>query len=157
MEYIGQMKEDECFLCDAVGADPAQDAQNLVLWRGPHSFAICNRFPYTNGHLLIAPTQHKAELHHLTQEELLALVNAVCKMQLLLKSVMQPDGFNVGLNVGRAAGAGLLQHLHIHIVPRWEGDTNFMPVLGDAKIIPESLSALYKRLREALEKDSCPG
>lgn len=157
MQYIDQIREDECFLCDAIGAESSQDAQNLVLWRTPYCFAICNRFPYTNGHLLIAPIEHKAELSDLTREELLGLFDAVCKMQLLLKSVMNPDGFNIGLNFGRAAGAGLLEHLHIHIVPRWEGDTNFMPVIGDAKVIPESLSALYRRLRQALEKDTGRG
>lgn len=152
MQYIKHIKEDGCFLCDAVCADPGQDAQNLVLWRGQLCFAICNRFPYTNGHLLVAPTEHKAELHDLTREEIFALFDTVRKMQVLLNSVMNPDGYNIGLNFGRAAGAGLLEHLHIHIVPRWEGDTNFMPVLGEAKVIPEALSALYQRLGQALEK-----
>jgi len=157
MQYINQIEEDQCFLCNALGADPSQDAQNLVLWRSELCFAICNRFPYTNGHLLVAPNEHKAELTDLTQEELLSLFDAVRKMQLLLRSVMNPDGFNIGLNFGRAAGAGLLEHLHIHIVPRWEGDTNFMPVLGDAKVIPEALSELYQRLRQALEKRRARG
>jgi ATP adenylyltransferase len=120
----------ECFLCS--GRDrPADDRRNLVLHRGRHALVVLNRFPYNNGHLLVAPYAHKAHLSELTGR---------------LTRAMSPDGFNIGLNLGKVAGAGLPGHLHWHIVPRWNGDTNFMPVLADVNVIPQSLDALYELL-----------
>jgi ATP adenylyltransferase len=152
IEYIRGLDEGRggCFLCDYVGR-PAADADNLVLWRRASSFAVLNRFPYTGGHLLVAPYEHLAELADLDDRTVLEMVQLVCGAQAALRRAVHAQGFNVGLNVGRCAGAGLPGHLHVHVVPRWGGDTNFMAVLGDARVIPESLASLHARLREAGE------
>ncbi|MHC4879871.1 MAG: HIT family protein [Planctomycetota bacterium] len=140
-----------CFLCHY--RDDDADEKNLVVLRGEHSIVVLNRFPYNNGHLLIAPREHKADLRELNDAELLESTHLLQKMVGVLEHAMTPDGFNVGLNLGRVAGAGLPGHLHWHIVPRWNGDTNFMPVLGDTKVIPQSLEALYAILQDALAAD----
>ncbi|MBI1313368.1 HIT domain-containing protein [bacterium] len=141
-----------CFLCHYRDSDA--DRENLVVLRGEHSLVVLNRFPYNNGHLLIAPREHKADLRDLNDAELLESTHLLQKLTRVLEQTMTPDGFNVGLNLGRVAGAGLPGHLHWHIVPRWNGDTNFMPVLGETKVIPQSLDALYTILREALSSDT---
>ena len=115
---------------------------------------VLNRFPYNNGHLLIAPLEHKGSFEELTEDELLASQIEIQKYLKLLQNSMNPDGFNVGLNLGKVAGAGLPGHLHWHIVPRWNGDTNFMPVLADTKVIPQSLQSLYNLLKEQIEQNS---
>lgn len=136
----------ECFLC--LGRDhPADDRNNLVLYRGQHVFVVLNRFPYNNGHLLVAPYAHKAHLSDLDDGELLECGQLLRELTGVLTRAMSPDGFNIGLNLGKVAGAGLPGHLHWHIVPRWNGDTNFMPVLGDVNVIPQSLDALYGLLQ----------
>lgn len=134
-----------CFLC-AYAEAPGNDAENLVVARSESTLTVLNRFPYNNGHLLVAPRSHKADLSDLDDAELLACGHELQRMTELIGRLMNPDGFNVGLNLGRAAGAGLPGHLHWHIVPRWSGDTNFMPVLSDTKVIPQSLEALYELL-----------
>jgi ATP adenylyltransferase len=135
----------ECFLCS--GRDrPAEDRRNLVLQRGRQALVVLNRFPYNNGHLLVAPYAHKAHLSELTDDELLECGQLLRELTARLTRAMSPDGFNIGLNLGKVAGAGLPGHLHWHIVPRWNGDTNFMPVLGDVNVIPQSLDALYDLL-----------
>ena len=144
----------ECFLCHYRDCDTAADADNLVVLRGEQSLVVLNRFPYNNGHLLVTPRAHKADLRDLTDAELLEASHLLQKMVGVLEQAMTPDGFNVGLNLGRVAGAGLPGHLHWHIVPRWNGDTNFMPVLGDTKVIPQSLEALYGILQNALATDT---
>jgi len=111
---------------------------------------VLNRFPYNNGHLLVAPRAHKGGLDDLTREEILETQETLARMVALLTETMHPDGYNIGLNLGRVAGAGLPGHLHWHIVPRWSGDTNFMPVLGDVKVIVQSLDSLYDLLTERL-------
>jgi ATP adenylyltransferase len=135
---------DECFLCRGI-AD-SQDQLHQITKRSSDSIVILNRYPYNNGHLLIAPKRHVAELKELSSAELLDLQNLLIEQMELLRKLMKPDGFNVGLNVGKVAGAGLPGHLHWHIVPRWNGDTNFMPVLTDVKVIVQSLEALYDLL-----------
>jgi ATP adenylyltransferase len=135
---------DPCFLCAGLRVD--QDKQNLIVLRTPLSAVVLNRYPYNNGHLLIAPRAHKAGLDDLTAEELLDVMETVRKSVRTLDELMRPEGYNIGLNLGRAAGAGLPGHLHWHVVPRWNGDTNFMPVLGDTKVIVQSLDALYDLL-----------
>lgn len=140
--------EDDCFICRGLGA--SDDRTNLIAQRGTLSCVVLNRFPYNNGHLLIAPLAHKGRLDELTPEELLDLQETLRRMVGLLERRMTPDGFNVGLNLGRAAGAGLPGHLHWHVVPRWDGDTNFMPVVADVKVIVQSLDALYDALKEEL-------
>jgi ATP adenylyltransferase len=137
-----------CFLCAGVASN--DDRANLLVHRTELSVVVLNRFPYNNGHLLVAPKAHKATLADLTNEELLDLQLTLRKMQGIIEKKMNPDGFNIGLNLGRSAGAGLPGHLHWHIVPRWNGDTNFMPVFTDTRIISQSLDALYDLLAEEL-------
>lgn len=141
----GEQPPDSCFLCRY--RDDSRDAENYVVDRSEHSLIVLNRFPYNNGHLLIAPRAHKASLEQLGDAELFDLQIQLRRMVKLLSLVMGADGFNVGLNLGRVAGAGLPGHLHWHIVPRWNGDVNFMPVIADTKVIPQSLDALYQLLR----------
>jgi ATP adenylyltransferase len=133
-----------CFLCQGLAAD--DDRANLIVLRTPLSVVFLNRFPYNNGHLLIAPRQHKGRLDELTAAELLETMETLRHAVAALDGLMHPDGYNVGLNLGAAAGAGLPGHLHWHVVPRWHGDTNFMPVLTDVKVIVQSLDALYDLL-----------
>jgi ATP adenylyltransferase len=137
---------DPCFLCRGLAED--DDRHNLIAWRGPRSVVVLNRFPYNNGHLLIAPRAHKAALDDLDGDELQEVMETLRRSVRLLTELMRPDGFNVGLNLGAAAGAGLPGHLHWHIVPRWHGDTNFMPILADVKVIVQSLDALWELLAE---------
>lgn len=138
----------ECFICQAV-ADTA-DRRRYVLARTEHSITILNLYPYNTGHLLIAPRLHRARLDELTDGEQIELAQTLTRMVGLLEKVLRPQGFNVGLNLGRAAGAGLPGHLHWHVVPRWVGDTNFMPVMASVRVIPDSLDALWQALTEAL-------
>jgi ATP adenylyltransferase len=136
-----------CFLC-RYAAEPQNDAANLVVARGKRTLTVLNRFPYNNGHLLVAPLAHKAGLPELDDEELLECQQVVVRMTELLSRRMSAEGFNIGLNLGKVAGAGLPGHLHWHVVPRWNGDTNFMPLLADVNVIPQSLAALYGLLRQ---------
>lgn len=134
-----------CFLCQAA-AEPHNRCRYVVRCRR-HCLSVLNRYPYNNGHLMVAPRGHRARLDELTADEQGELVNEITRMVGLLEKVLQPEGFNIGLNLGRAAGAGLPEHLHWHIVPRWGGDTNFMPTLASVKVIPQSLDALWEALR----------
>lgn len=158
LAYIAAPKEKptaggDCFLCRGVaGSGTDQDRANLVVHRTALSVVVLNRFPYNNGHLLVAPRAHKATLADLTPDELLDLQLTLRKMLGVIEKRMTPDAFNVGLNLGRAAGAGVPGHLHWHIVPRWTGDTNFMPVFTDTRVISQSLEALYDLLAEELAK-----
>ena len=145
----------ECFICRGVAA-PADDRANLVVRRSGLSVVVLNRFPYNNGHLLVAPRAHKARPADLTPDELLDLQLELRRMIGVFEARMAPDGFNVGLNLGSAAGAGLPGHLHWHVVPRWAGDTNFMPVLTDTRVIVQSLDALYDLIADELAKDRPP-
>ena len=153
-EYIrsfeDQARETECFLCDYL-TSPADDLTNYVVGRSAGALTVLNRYPYTAGHLLIAPLRHVAEPDDFADDELLALARAVRDAARMLKSALQPQGFNIGMNLGRCAGAGLPGHLHWHVVPRWIGDTNFMPIVGDARVISDSLDHVAQRLRTAAE------
>ncbi|WP_422931321.1 HIT family protein [Singulisphaera sp. PoT] len=133
-----------CFICRALGGE--EDRENLLVSRTPHSVVLLNRFPYNNGHLLVAPIVHRGTLGELTGSDLLEPIDTLRTMTAVLDRVLRPQGYNVGLNQGSASGAGLPGHLHWHIVPRWDGDTNFMPVLANAKVIVESLLEFYDRL-----------
>jgi len=135
---------DECFICK--GLAQADDRANLIAQRGPRSVVLLNRFPYNNGHLLVAPNAHKGQLRELDDGEALEIQQTLAKLIEVLGTLMRPEGWNVGLNLGRVAGAGLPGHLHWHIVPRWNGDTNFMPVLADVRVIAQSLDSLYDLL-----------
>ena len=149
MEYIASEKrpgKGKCFLClDADGDDKA-----LVLVRKPAAFAIMNRYPYSNGHVMVVPNRHVGRIEDLTDEELLEMMRLVRTISSVLKEEMSTDGLNVGINMGKAAGAGLEEHIHIHVVPRWFGDTNFMPVVGETKVISEHLYETYRKLKEKI-------
>jgi len=148
VEYIERHAESGCILCQTPGED--SDEANLILYRGQHNFMIMNAFPYNPGHLMVAPYRHIGDLQDLTKEEAKEHFDIVKKGLGLVKEAMKPAGFNIGLNVGKVAGAGIAEHLHTHIVPRWQGDTNFMPVLSDTKVMSEGLSPLYQKLRARL-------
>jgi len=150
IEYIDGLHEgrDGCFLC-RYRDDPDKDAENLVLWRGRCSFTVLNRFPYTGGHSLIAPFRHAADLAELDGPTILEMMEMARDVQRVLAESIHAEGFNVGMNIGRCAGAGLPDHLHIHVVPRWAGDTNFMAVLGGVNTIPQMLKDLYAQLARA--------
>jgi len=132
-----------CFLCR--GLSGQDDRENLLAWRGAHSVVFLNRFPYNNGHLLVAPVVHRGTLGALTGADLSEPIETVRRMVEVLDRMLRPQGYNIGLNQGKSAGAGLPSHLHWHIVPRWDGDTNFMPVVSQTKVIIESLHEFYDR------------
>jgi len=140
-----------CFVCQGLAED--RDADNLIAWRGEEAVVILNRYPYNNGHLLIAPKRHQGNLQDFEGPALVEPIATIRWMITILDRMMRPHGYNVGLNQGRAAGAGLPGHLHWHIVPRWDGDVKFMPILGEAKVITESLQAFHTRLRAEIEAD----
>ena len=141
-----------CFLCRAA-ADAAPEAQreNLVALRTPRTIVVLNRYPYNNGHLLVAPVRHQARLNDLNSEEHVELMQLLSRLCGILEKTMKAEGFNIGLNFGKVAGAGLPGHLHWHIVPRWNGDTNFMPALAAIRVIPQALDALLDMLRDELK------
>jgi len=144
MEYIlNHPKEEGCIFCAALGGNAEAKG---VLFTGAHTLVMMNKFPYINGHLLVAPKSHKADLKSLTAGEQTALMKMISRSLEILKQVMKAEGFNVGLNLGKVAGAGVEDHLHFHIVPRWMGDTNFMTVFGDIRVIPEHMEQTYRRL-----------
>ena len=148
--YIQATKDEGCILCDLPREE--RDEENLILHRGKSSFIIMNRYPYNPGHLMIAPYKHVGVIEELDTGEIYEIID-LCKLAIrVIKSCMEPDGFNIGMNLGRIAGAGIDDHIHLHIVPRWSGDTNFMPVLAGTDVIPEALEETYKKLKEALEK-----
>jgi ATP adenylyltransferase len=137
----------DCFLCRGVADSPEADRQNLIVCRTPLSIVMLNRYPYNNGHLLIAPRRHQPRLDSLTGDEHVDLMQLVAHACLILEQQLKAEGFNIGLNLGKVAGAGLPGHLHWHVVPRWNGDTNFMPALAAVRVIPQSLEALVEVLQ----------
>ena len=150
LQYIESAdKAEGCIFCTFPARDSADDRETLILHRGEHAFIILNAFPYSNGHLMIVPYRHTANMEDLDDETLLEVMRLTRLGISLLKRAFNPDGFNLGVNMGKVAGAGIAEHLHWHIVPRWNGDTNFMPVLADVKVIPESLENVYDRLKAA--------
>ena len=151
MEYIlSNEKSEECILCP--GSDRSTDAERLILYVGAKSLVIMNKYPYINGHLLVAPNRHVGAMEELTDEEMLDVMNLVRTSVGILREHMGPDGFNVGLNLGKVAGAGMEDHLHFHIVPRWHGDTNFMAVFGDVRVIPQHIRETYGELRPYFDR-----
>jgi ATP adenylyltransferase len=144
-----------CVFCTAdAGSDPGQ--ASLVVHRGALSFVILNLFPYNNGHLMVVPGRHIATLAEATPEELQELMQLTQRAEIVLRAAYVPHGINVGINIGRAAGAGLADHLHIHLVPRWNGDTNFMTTVGESRVLPESLDATASRLRPLFADPASP-
>ncbi len=150
MEYIGGEPQPGCLFCRVREAGPESDRENLVVWRGPEALVMLNRFPYNSGHLLIAPRAHAGDLGDLGDEQSMALMAALRLALSAVREVMSPEGFNVGANLGRVAGAGIPDHVHLHAVPRWNGDTNFMPVLAEAKVVNEHLERTWEKLAAAL-------
>ncbi len=146
IEYIQMEKPKGCILCEK----PKQnnDALNYILYRGNKNFVIMNSYPYNPGHLMIAPYRHIGNLEELTDEELHEHFEIVSRSIRLLKQVFNPGGFNIGINIGKIAGAGIVDHFHTHIVPRWPGDTNFMPVISEVRVVPEALAETYKKLKD---------
>ena len=150
LAYVsGGAKSEGCVFCEAQQADTATP---LVVFQGTTCYVILNLFPYNNGHLLVVPKRHFASLAHATHEELCEMMLLVQRSELALTEAYDPQGFNVGINLGKPAGAGILEHLHVHVVPRWNGDTNFMTVVGQTRVLPEELPATADRLRPILHR-----
>jgi ATP adenylyltransferase len=156
IRYVQGLTESSgCFICRSIEA-PRADDENFVLWRTAQSIVILNRFPYNNGHLLIAPLRHIGDLQQASGEELAEMIKLVRESQKALSLAIKPHGFNVGMNFGRCAGAGLPDHVHVHVVPRWNGDTNFMSVCGDTDVVSQSLTELLEQLRQVSKKHNLP-
>jgi ATP adenylyltransferase len=150
-QYMAQVlagKQSECFFCDAVARK--DDAETLIVHRGKKSFVILNRFPYTSGHVMIVPHAHVAKLNLCDAETLGEMMQLAQRVETALLANYLPDGMNLGMNLGRAAGAGVVGHLHLHVLPRWIGDSNFMTVTGETRVHPEDLKTTYERLLKAL-------
>lgn len=145
MAYIEGFREGECIFC-AMPAENA-DEKNLILARGRTAFVIMNRFPYANGHLMVAPFRHTAAIESLVADEIAELFALVQKSVAVVRTEVNAEGFNIGFNIGRVAGAGIADHLHLHIVPRWQGDVNYMPILGETKVISEHLADSFRKLK----------
>jgi len=137
---------DRCIFCEAQ-KDPANDEKNFVLYRGSRNFVILNLYPYISGHMMIAPYAHIGELDAADKDDSDEMMDLVKRCQVALREVYHPQGFNVGMNLGRAAGAGIADHIHMHIMPRWAGDTNFMSTVGETRVLPEDLTTTYQKLR----------
>lgn len=149
-QYIESLNKPEgCFLCNALKEN--DDDKNLVLYRGENAFVIMNLFPYNAGHLMVCPNEHIGDFTKIDEKTMCEISLLTQKMVKLLKKVLNPDGFNIGYNVGKSAGAGLESHIHNHIVPRWNGDTNFMPVLGEVRVVSQDLKEIYYKLKEGLK------
>ncbi len=149
MEYVENNKEDGCVFCNA--QEREDSAENLIAYRGKFSYVILNRYPYTSGHLMVNPFEHKANLEDLDSDTRAEMMELTTRCITVLRSVYKPQGFNIGVNVGEAAGAGVVGHIHIHIVPRWQGDTNFMSSVGETRVLPEALEVTYQRVKEAFD------
>ncbi|OGQ22585.1 MAG: hypothetical protein A3I05_04505 [Deltaproteobacteria bacterium RIFCSPLOWO2_02_FULL_44_10] len=155
MQFIedtrGKEKEEGCVFCHLL-QEPGNDRDKLILWRGQRTLVVMNKYPYTNGHLLVMPLRHVGELHLLTRDEQADMVHAMGEAIQILRETLKTEGINCGLNLGKPAGAGVLGHVHIHIVPRWVGDTNFLPIISDTRTLPEYLQTTYDRLVANFQK-----
>jgi len=144
IEYIRSEKPQECIFCQKLREN--RDAENYVLFRGKDNFVMLNLYPYNPGHLMVAPYRHLSDLQDLTEEEMLEHFDLVRKSTRALRDEYKPQGFNIGLNLGRVAGAGIEDHVHTHVIPRWNGDTNFVTVVSDIRVVPHALDATYAEL-----------
>jgi len=153
MRYIdGSHKDEGCIFCTKPKEEETKDKENLILYRGKKAFIMMNLFPYTNGHVMVIPYKHTGNIEDLDDDEMLEIMN-LCKLTVKgMKDIISPEGFNIGFNIGRPAGAGVVDHVHMHIVPRWIGDTNFMPLLAETKVISEHIFDTYDKLKSALLK-----
>ncbi len=153
MKYIMSHEQtSDCIFCVALSS--GDDEESLIVYRGERAFVILNRYPYTSGHLMVVPYAHLATLEELDPQTRYELIDLCARAEGVLHKVYQPEGYNIGVNVGKAAGAGVASHIHFHIVPRWDGDTNFMSSLADARVLPESLGDTYRRVKQAWDQ-SC--
>ena len=154
LRYVASARRDDngCVFCHA--SRSRKDRENLILYRGRTHFVILNKYPYNNAHLMIVPYDHRATLRKIPAESLGEMMSLVVKCETALRSVYRPSGINLGMNLGRSAGAGIAGHYHMHLVPRWDGDTNFMTVVHGTRVIPEALSVTYRRLRPILSDRS---
>jgi len=149
--FIKSDSNDKCILCEMVNLDPASE-ENLVVEQNELSFTVMNLYPYNSGHLMIVPKRHLSKLSQLSEIEMTECMKKLQEMESVLYDIMKPDGFNIGLNLGKVSGAGIDDHIHFHIVPRWNGDTNFMPVLGEVKVISQDLLTTKKNIQAKLKK-----
>jgi ATP adenylyltransferase len=154
MKYVTstQKKKEGCVFCDHLNGDPGHDRENYIVYRGQTTFTVMNIYPYNTGHLMILPNQHVATLPEVPPAVQFEMITLASYFTELLSQLMQPDGFNVGLNISRVAGAGIDSHLHLHLVPRWSGDSNFMTVIGETRVLPEEVVDTYDRIVAALKK-----
>ncbi len=149
IQYILSEKEKGCIFCIKPKED--NDKKNFIVYRSEHSFVILNIYPYNNGHIMVVPNRHIATLDELPDEEAFDMIKTVKLSERVIRTVYKPDGINIGMNIGKAAGAGIDEHLHVHIVPRWNGDVNFMTVVGGYRVIPEAFETAYLKLKEAFD------
>jgi ATP adenylyltransferase len=149
LEQATQGKQPDCIFCDALARN--RDEETLIVHRGKKSFVILNRFPYTSGHVMVVPYAHVAELHLCEPAALQEMMELAQKLETVYHNEYKPDGMNLGMNLGKAAGAGVAGHLHLHMLPRWIGDSNFMTVTGETRVHPEELRTTFDRLKEALQ------
>jgi len=148
MAYIKQGEVKGCIFCTRPGE--GRDSKNFMVLKADHAFVMMNRYPYTTGHLMVAPYRHVGSIEALTDQEAFEVIRLVGRCEAAIRKAMRPDGFNVGANLGKCAGAGCPGHFHVHVVPRWNGDTNFMPVLSETKVLPETLTATYRKIMTAM-------
>jgi ATP adenylyltransferase len=148
---VQQQESSGCVFCDRIRLPESQDRANLILLRSAHNFVILNLYPYNSAHLMVVPYEHTADLPGLDSETLADMMALAQRMVRVIGAEYKPEGYNLGMNLGKIAGAGVAEHLHMHVVPRWAGDTNFMPVVGSTKVMPELLEQTYERLRERLK------
>jgi ATP adenylyltransferase len=151
MEYIESNKEDGCIFCNA--QEQEDSAENLIAFRGARAYVILNRYPYTSGHLMVVPFDHKPTLEELDSQTRAEMMELTARCMIVLRRVYHPQAFNMGANIGEAAGAGVKAHVHLHVVPRWAGDTNFMSILGETRVLPETLETTYQRVRNGFLED----
>ncbi|WP_457590790.1 HIT family protein [Geoglobus sp.] len=154
IRYIMSPKHEGCIFCDFPKEN--RDEERLIVYRGEKCFVMMNNYPYNPGHVMVAPYRHVGSLEKLDESEALEIMKLSQRAVKVIRETMDPDGFNLGINLGKVAGAGIEDHIHLHIVPRWNGDTNFMPVIADVKIIPEAVEETYKKLRSGFEKLTSP-
>jgi len=148
-QYVTEAREtDACIFC-AAAADLSHDRERLVVLRAAHNFVVLNRFPYTSGHVMVVPYEHKSTLEDVADESLVELIRLARTTEHHLRSLYRPDGLNLGFNIGRSAGAGIAGHVHLHALPRWTGDTSFMTSVGETRVLPEALDVTWERLRNA--------
>jgi len=153
MSYILSDKNQECIFCEMPKQGRSRDRDNLILYRSPHNLVMMNRYPYNNGHLMVVPYLHTSSLDELTDEALLDFVKVTQHSINSLRKVLMPEGFNMGINIGKIAGAGMEDHIHLHMVPRWAGDTSFMTVLDEVRVIPEHIMDTYDKLFTVFNSD----